>query len=276
MEDRRDPEKTYNKLTLEELKAKTQFDWLTKYLLPLWKALQVDQTTAHIDTSSKVLVSDLEYLHKAVAILEKTSQRVLDNYFGWLAVLEFSSLSSETFRDVGYQFAKVSQGITKKTSREKACFGAVDGALNWALGRLFVETFSDQEKAEAAAIIDEVQSAFVDLLTKNSWLDEKTRADSISKMQHIRKNVAYPTWIRDNKQLDEYHGLSDPKFVAKLLSESNYIQSYRKYSVNSVKKFFEGLHKPINVDKNWPFGPFIVNAAYEPEQNSISKFVKFY
>ena len=273
LEDRRDPEKTYNKLTLTELAKRTKFDWLKKYLLPLWTALGVEHTAA-IDGSTTVLASDLGYLEKAVAILERTSARVVDNYLGWLVVDEYSDLSAELFRDLTFDFVKVSQGVTKQATRDRACLAATNGALNWALARLFVDHhFSVKEKQEAGAIIDEVQAAFIQLIQKNSWLDEQTRAASISKLKHVRKNVAYPAWLLDNRQLDEYHGLtSDPTQVKTLLADPNYVQSYRRFAVLSAKSTLEELHKPINVDKNWPMSPYIVNAAYEPEQNSISKF----
>ena len=38
-----------------------------------------------------------------------------------------------------------------------------------------------------------------------------------------------------------------------------------------LRKHFDKMNTKTNWDKEWPFGPAVVNAAYMPSQNSISK-----
>lgn len=249
IEDRRDPEKTYNKLSLDELHSKTQFDWLNKIFLPVWKKSGV---TVPITGHTKVIVSDVAFLVKAIPILSKTPPRVIENYFGWLVVSRYGSSSSESFRDVRFEFNKVHQGVTRSTERWRSCLSLANSHLSWAISRLYIDNyFTEQEKKEAASLIEEVQHAFVHLLRENSWLDAQTKNASISKLNHVTKNVAYPKWLLNNVELDKFYALENRNFVNELLTGKNYILSLTRFTVNDARKEYNELDKPIEIDKKY-------------------------
>ena len=249
IEDLRDPEHTYNKLTLDELHIKTQFDWLNKIFLPIWKMLNV---TVSIDGRTKVIVSDINYLVKAVSILSKTTPRVIENYFGWHVVDQYGSVASELFRNLVFEFNKIRLGVAKPTERWQNCLNLANDNLPWAISRLYVDNyFTKQEKQAAASLIDEVQQAFIRLIKENSWLDPVTKKASINKLKHVTKNVAYPDWLLDNSELDRYHGLENKTFVKELLEENNYALSLIRFIANYVQKVYNGLDKPIDIDKKY-------------------------
>ena len=192
-----------------------------------------------------------------------------------------------------FEFKKIHHGITNLEERWRTCLNLVNSNLDWALSRLYVDHhFTKKEKQEATNVIDEVQDAFRYLLEHNTWLDETTRNASIGKLNKVTKNVAYPDWLLDNLQLDTYHGLDNRTMVIELLSNKNYLMSYVDFLRLNTEKYVNELEQPIVVDKrfvlpllsfitifelkkcnyiySWPMPPFIVNAAYEPDQNSIS------
>ncbi|KAJ6220352.1 hypothetical protein RDWZM_006164 [Blomia tropicalis] len=248
IEDQRNPELLYNKLSLKQLANRTNFDWLDKIFLPSWNGFNVINHS--LSNQTEVIVGDLEYYEKAIKIIDDTPP---------------------PFRKNVFEFKKIHHGITNLEERWRTCLNLVNSNLDWALSRLYVDHhFTKKEKQEATNVIDEVQDAFRYLLEHNTWLDETTRNASIGKLNKVTKNVAYPDWLLDNLQLDTYHGLDNRTMVIELLSNKNYLMSYVDFLRLNTEKYVNELEQPIVVDKSWPMPPFIVNAAYEPDQNSIS------
>ena len=192
VEDQRDPETVYNVFTLKQLHDKSKFDFLTSILVPIIKSLGL---SSPISQSSTILVSDVNYTVKAIEILNKTPVRTLANYIGWRIVSHFGPKSSEQFRQIVFEFNQVTSGIKKLEARDEACQNLANSRVDMALSRLFVEHhFTDKEKHEASDLINSVQDSFRALIQKNDWLDADTKKASLSKLNHVTKNVAYPSW----------------------------------------------------------------------------------
>src|SRR5699024_8755691 len=106
-----------------------------------------------------------------------------------------------------------------------------------------------------------IQDSFRGLIQKNEWLDPETKKASLSKLNHVTKNVAYPAWLLKNEELDEFYYLQDKAVVQNLLSEKNYLLTLVQFAGLQLKRSIVNFRKPINIDKNWPMPPAIINAA---------------
>ena len=56
------------------------------------------------------------------------------------------------------------------------------------------------------------------------------------------------------------------------LKDADAVRQYRKALETFAKDSFKKLNQDVNWEKEWPMGPALVNAAYMPPQNSISKY----
>ena len=238
--------------TLKQLHEKTKLiDWLNLIIRPIQQKLG-SIPLLNLTESSTILVSDVNYTLKTVEILAKTPPRTIANYIGWRIVSHFGPHSSEQFREIVFEFNKVSTGVKRLEDRDENCYNLVYNRLPMALSRLFVDNFfTEKEKKEASELIDSIQQSFHRLIQQNQWLDEETKSASSSKLEHVIKNVAYPTWLKNNDQLDEYYFLQNKTEALALLANKNFLISLTEFSALQIKQNLEDLVKPVNVDKKY-------------------------
>lgn len=257
VEDQRDPETLYNLLTFKQLADRSKFDFLGHILIPAVKALGYTPTAQPTD---QLIVSDVNFTIKAVSIISslKSPDRTLANYVGWRIVSALGPYSSESFRRLLFTFHQTTQGVKKMANRTETCQSLANDRVPFALSRLFVDHhFTEAEKTEAAKMIDSIQDSFRRLITKNTWLDEATRKASLSKLNHVHKNVAYPAWLLDDAQLDEFYFLQNKTEVARLLQEKNYLKTLITFDRQQLKRDLVYFQQPIDINKHWPMPPAV-------------------
>ncbi len=277
LEDQRNPDKTYNVWTLKELSEKTALNWRTELFQPTLRLLGLPQVAAALTDAQSVRISDVQYVLKAVELLRRASPRTVAHLVGWRAVAGNGPRSSEQFRQLAFQFSQVSSGVKRQSERWEMCYGQANGHLSMAVSRLYVQRhFSPAERAEAVALVEAIQQSYRELiLHENDWLDPVTRANSLVKLNHVTKNVAYPEWLLKDEELDELYSLTNQSFAEELLAERNYMSSLLKFSLNRDREEIENFDRPNTIEKNWPMPVTLVNAAYSGNQNSISKHLAF-
>lgn len=126
--------------------------------------------------------------------------------------------------------------------------------------------FNTDARKAAEKLTHYIHGAFLEKLTKISWMDESTRREAIRKANAMTFHIGYPDELTDDEKLDEYYrGLelqNDSLFYSVLR-----IRKFEK--MNEMKKF----HQPI--DKNdWREQATLtatVNAFNIPQQNTIRK-----
>lgn len=255
----------YNPIPFEQLQSKTQFDFKAKIFDSLFSKLNVSYPVKLINAH------DVNYTIQALKLIATTEPRILKIYFGWRVIHHFLPYSTENFRSIQFEFNRVTKGVTSLEPRNVTCVKFTNENINMGLSRLYAEKFfTVKEKTDAAKIIDFVQKAYFEIISKNTWLDSKTKKASLNKLEKMTKNVAYPNWLLDNAELDEFYSLKEPKKLEKLMQNANYLQSLVDFTNLQMKSAIENFGKPNDFTKKWPFPPAEVNAAYEPTQNSIT------
>ncbi|CAG2122583.1 unnamed protein product, partial [Medioppia subpectinata] len=96
------------------------------------------------------------------------------------------------------------------------------------------------------------------------WLDESTKNKSLNKLNAIKQNIGFPDWLLNNEELDNYYNLKQKVDPKKSFEGLLYIQNIL------VLREFKSIREAVNLTLSWPMPPAIVNAAYEPTQNSIT------
>lgn len=188
--------------------------------------------------------------------------RTLKIYIGWRIIQRFLSFSTENFRLVKFKFDQVTRGVKSLGPRNTTCVDFTNANINMGLSRLYSEKFfTVKEKNDAAKIIDFVQEANSEIISENAWLDSQTKKASLNKLKKIIKNVAFPNWLLNNTELDEFYSLKETKTLDRLLKNKNYLVSLVDFTNLQMKSSIENFAKPNDFTKKWPFPPAEVNAG---------------
>src|SRR5699024_10289736 len=88
----------------------------------------------------------------------------------------------------------------------------------------------NKEKQEAIELANSIQNSLRDLIQQTEWLDSETKNASLTKLNHVAKNIAYPEWILNNSELDQFYSLQYPNVLPDLLSQKNYLLALAKFA----------------------------------------------
>ena len=261
-------------MTLGDFKELTEsrFDW-TELLTTFTDRINLTDTLKLSD-DALVIVEDLPYYRELVRTLDDTPNHVLYNYMGWMFANQFAKYAGKELQGLSFAYQKAQQGVKEQPPVWKRCVKQVYAELSWAVSRRYVDRFVPANtKQKATALISDLKAAFRQLVLADSWLDEVTRQRALEKMAAMRENVAYPQWILDNGELDRLYGFETEAARGLAVRPGRYFQSVLDLNRLAMVKMYRELSQPVNLTIDWPMAAAVVNAAFAPTQNSISKCV---
>ncbi|XP_045459910.1 neprilysin-4-like [Melitaea cinxia] len=211
----------------------------------------------------RVIVMDLPYLQKLAVVLAEADPLVIEKFLWWSVFSTVAPMTKSAFRDLGFEFSKAVFGLQQTTPRWKSCTSNVNANFGVALSYLYVKKHFDQtSRQKAIEMIEDVREAFAQAAAQLQWMDDATRATTLSKLRAIRTFVGFPSWLLARAQLDDHY-----KHVE--VVEGDLFESYLKLTWAMVKKSLETLReKP---DRNrWVATATTVNAFYSATLNSVT------
>jgi predicted metalloendopeptidase len=243
--ERRDPNKTYNKIDIDGLKSQvSKLDWNAYF-----------EGTGHSDVKD-INVDSVAYLKGAARVLAKTDVNTLRDYLRWNLVRSFADQLPKAFVEEKFAFyGKTLRGQDKLEVRWKRCTSATNRAFRHPLGRLYVEReFEGDSKAIALDLIQRIEAAFAANLPKLEWMDDTTRERATEKMKAIYNKVGYPDKWRSYEALE----IKPDDHFANTLASRKFEYDYRMNKIG----------KPVDRDE-WRAGPPVVNASYSGTRNEM-------
>ncbi len=244
--ERRDPHKTYNKMTVPQLAA----------LVPSidWKNYFTMQGAFGLDSLN---VSQPAFMK---AVQQELSTEPLAALRGYLIFHELTATApylSKPYAQANFDFFSTTlRGVPAMPPRWKTCTRAVDRNLGEALGQEFVaRTFTAETKAKTQQMTEQIEAAMATEINGLDWMSPATKAEAIRKLKAIRNKIGYPEKWRDYSSLtvkpDDYFG--------------NVLRAYQFEQYREWHK----LGKPV--DRNeWGMTPPTVNAYFDPQMNDIN------
>ncbi|KGL77597.1 Neprilysin [Tinamus guttatus] len=263
-EDRNDPILLYNKMTLAELQSNFSveinhkvFNW-SKFINTIMSTVQI-----YIENTEQVVVYDPEYLFKLKSILNKYTPREIQNYLIWRFVMDLVNSLSRNYKDTRNDFRKALYGTTSETAVWRRCANYVNGNMENAVGRLYVEeAFAGESKHVVQEMIADIREVFIKTLDELTWMDVETKRKAEQKATAIRERIGYPDEIlTDNNKLNsEYQELN--------YKEDEYFENIIQNLVFSQKKRLKKLREKVDKEE-WISGAAVVNAFYSASRNQI-------
>ncbi len=243
---RRDPNKTYHKMSTAEFSALApSFAW-AKYLSSIG--------APPINTLNVVAP---QFFTTLEATINQNSLEDLKTYLTWHYVTTSVSMLPSAFVNENFQFyGKTLTGAQELKVRWKRCVQAVDEDLGEALGQKYVElTFGAEGKERTLKMVHALEKAMEKDINELTWMTPATKKKAVEKLHAIANKIGYP------EDWKTYSGMAVTNDDA--LGNSLHANEWQ-WKDNLAK-----IGKPVNY-KEWFMSPPTVNAYYSPVQNNIN------
>ncbi|MGH0166731.1 UNVERIFIED_CONTAM: hypothetical protein FKN15_051420 [Acipenser sinensis] len=206
-EDRNDPILLYNKMELNAMGSNfslqvdaQHFNW-TSFTNTIMGAVNISLTG-----QENVIVYAPEYLRKLKPILSDYSARDIQNYIVWRHVMDLVNSLSRVYKDTRKAFRKALYGTTSETAVWRQCANYVNGNMENAVGRLYVEeAFGGESKHMVEEMIAQIREVFIQSLHEIKWMDVETKRKAEEKAKAIRERIGYPEDIKDDAKLNNQY-----------------------------------------------------------------------
>src|SRR5690606_7520595 len=172
-EDKRDPDKIYNKRSVDQLSA----------LLPSfnWNNYFSDMGLSGVDS---VVVEDINFLAAVEKVINTTPAADLKAYFRWhLINLAAPYLNHEMVAADFDFYSGYLGGVEQMRPRWRRVLAKTDDALGEALGKLYVEkNFPPEAKEKAMEMVDNTKRAFGERIKSLAWMSDSTKEKALEKL----------------------------------------------------------------------------------------------
>mmetsp|Transcript_87826 Transcript_87826/g.170176 ORF Transcript_87826/g.170176 Transcript_87826/m.170176 type:complete len:748 (+) Transcript_87826:48-2291(+) len=264
--EKRDPLKTYNKMSLEELSALNEEDTGNSEAAFDWFAFFAGLGKGASELGS-VNVRNVEAVKKTVSVINSTSPETIELYLRWHAVNSKAPYLPKAFVDADFDFfQKTLSGTAEQKPRWKRAMAWTESALGEALGQLYcARHFDERAKAKALAIVETVRASLEERLKEVDWMTSaETRNQALAKMSSFRVKIGFPDkWV-------DYSSMGD---LSRCTQSARGGQASFLGMVLQAQAFHEArevsaMNAPTDRVK-WEMTPQTVNAYYHPSLNEI-------
>ncbi len=186
--ERRDPDKTYHKMTVAQLQALTpSFSWRDFFR-------QIEAPSIE-----SVDVSAPKFFEAVNSEIKSVSLDDWKVYLRWHLVDSAAAWLSQPFVDENFNFnSRILQGTKEILPRWQRCVTSTDNQLGEALGQLYVKQyFPPEAKARALKMVNDLIAALRDDLQTLPWMGPATRKEALAKLNAFTVKIGYPDKWRD-------------------------------------------------------------------------------
>jgi putative endopeptidase len=244
LEDLRDPEANYNRMTLAGVSK----------LAPTvrWRDFLAEGHITGIDT---VIVGQPEFFRQ----VEKSLRRGLDDwktYARWQLAHAFAAEAGGRYDAEHFRFyGTILNGTPVQRPRWKRVLDHEEDYLGDALGQLYVARyFSPRTKERYEKLTDDIFDAFRERIHRLDWMSDATKQRALAKLDSVTKKVGYPDHWRDYSNYTVERG----SFLGNCMRGNTWLSNY----------YIAKLHKPVDRTE-WDMTPQTYNAYYNDSNNEI-------
>ncbi len=244
-QERRSPEKNYNKMPLDKLQQLSPaFNWKAYF------------TGIGLDHPGEINVGQPRFFSGMGQIIKNTPVDAWKAYLEWNLLHDAAPYLSKNFVRENFNFyGKTMSGQEKMRPRWKRVMGVTSASLGEALGQLYVaKYFPPESKERMLKLVNNLKLAFADRIRKLDWMSDTTKKKAIEKLKAITVKVGYPDKWRDYSKLE--------------VVPDNYFRNIMNASKFQFEFNLNKVGKPVDKTE-WGMTPQTVNAYYNPSNNEI-------
>ncbi len=241
----RDPEKTYNKMDVRELKYLANgFDW------------DIYFDGLGVKNIGNVIVGQPKFLEELSKMMKDVSLNDWKIYLKWNVIHDAAPYLSSAFENENFDFyGKYLNGQKEQQPRWKRVLFATNSAMGMMLGKLYVqEVFPPEAKARAKAIVDNLLKAMGERIKNVEWMSQTTKDAALKKLSTFGVKIGYPDRWKD------YTGLT--------IKRDSYFNNVMRANEWATQDNLKKINQPVD-QTEWGMTPQTVNAYYSPQRNEI-------
>ena len=244
-EELRDSQKNYNKMAIEDFKAKANpLNWDVYF-----ESMGLMEIK-YLDAKQLPFYAGLEALMKQTTIEEQKA------YLAFNLLSAAAPYLSDAFVEANFDFyGKTMSGKQEQQPRWKRALSTVNGALSEAVGQMYVaKYFPASSKEKMLKMVGDLQQALGERIAGLEWMSDATKAKAQEKLSSFIVKIGYPDKWRD------YTGLE--------IKDDSYWANVRRSNIFDMDYMLADVDKPVDRDR-WFMSPQTVNAYYNPTTNEI-------
>lgn len=247
----RDRQKTYNLLTLEQLRELAPaFDW-DAYVTNLSGAKLTSEQVL-----GEVIVRQPSFFEHLSDVL---SQTPVEEWRSWLLahVLRWAApYLTDDFVETNFDFyGRTLNGTPQLRERWKRGVSLVEGALGEEVGQEYVARhFPPASKAMMDELVANLLAAYRTSIESLDWMSSETKQRAFAKLEKFTPKIGYPKKFRD--------------YSALAVSRGDLLGNVQAASIFETDRELGKLGGPVDRDE-WHMLPQTVNAYYNPGTNEI-------
>lgn len=243
--ERRDPDATYHRMDLDQLKTLTpSFSWASYF-----HDVEAPPIIA-VNIAQPKFFQALDGQLKSVPLADWKT------YLRWHVVHAAAKALSSKFVEEDFDFfSRTLLGTREMQPRWKRCVQATDRDLGFALGKLYIrDYFPQQAKERADRMVKNLIAALRDDLATLPWMGEETKKAALEKLNAFTPKIGYPDKARDYSSYDVERG--------------SYLVNVEKGRLYETRRDLTKIGKPVD-RAEWGMTPPTVNAYYNAPKNEI-------
>ena len=245
-EEDRDPNRSYNPQTMEELSKLVKNLNLPAYL----KKVGVN--------TDKVVVSEIRLYKEYDKFLNEKSLPLIKDYLRYQLVANNATNLDATLDELSFDFySKYLRGQQEQRPMNKRALSLINGVVGEAFGKLYVEKyFPAKAKEEMVTLVGYLNKSFAEHIKNVTWMSAETKEKALHKLSTFKVKVGYPDKWEDYSKLQ-------------LNGQASLFENLREVARWAYQKSLEEeVGKPVDKSK-WGMTPQTVNAYYNPLYNEI-------
>lgn len=245
----RDPQRNYNKTTLNEFEKSYPHIQLEKVMNATGVSSQYIQ---------ELVIGQPEFFAGLEKLLTNIKAAEFRDYMEWGYITSVAAyLDDKTEAEKFDFFGRVMTGRQQDHPLWRRATTQLEGQMGQALGKIYVEKyFPVSSKERMIQLVKNLQIALGERIAAQDWMSDSTKVNALLKLNTFYVKVGYP-----DKWIDMSRLVIDP--------EKSYLQN-----IMECRKFWTAYSiehsagKPVDRD-DWYMYPQTVNAYYNPTTNEI-------
>jgi len=243
----RDAELTYNKYSLEELKALApDFEW------DAWMAA----AKIPARTLAQCVVAEPSYFEGINGLLKEFNSELWASWLAWHLLSGSAAYLSSEFVNQNFAFYGTTlSGIPQLRERWKRGVALAEGALGEAIGEIYVQRhFPQAAKERMQTLVANLLEAYRVDIAALDWMSQETKEKAFIKLDKFTPKIGYPDKWRDYSALT----ITPDNLIENLAAVATFAQNHELAKIGS----------PVDRSE-WHMTPQTVNAYYNPGMNEI-------
>jgi putative endopeptidase len=213
--------------------------------------------TAGLDSIPTVIMATSTALTANGKLLDSVPLQTWKDWVAFRFVSDHAQFLPKAFDEASFAFyGKTLRDQPTQRDRWKRGVALVNGALGEAVGQIYVARyFPPESEAKMGELIGDLRGALGERLQANSWMDAKTKAAALAKLDKFDPRIGHPV-----KYID---------YASLKVDRGDLLGNAMRSGEFQHQLDLDRLTKPVDRSL-WDMTPQTVNAYYNPLSNQIT------